>query len=338
MKKYILLLAINICFIQCSLNKERNNSIEFKTQKDIVFKEINYPDILGISMQLIKIDSLLLINDFHGDTLINIFNINKNIIEKKLIPKGDGPGELTSPLDIQVLENNLYVQCRPKFSLNHINISSILDTNSIIQNDAQLPQKSDRFLPLSDSLFVFSGLWNKRYSLFNLANKRIIEFGDYPNYWSDEKDIPTEAKAMFHQCRLAKHPKKSLFTSCSSHVLEVYSYDHNLSKLPTLIWKKQLGKYSYNFTSGNIITVNEKNGSDPQTLELACSEEYIYIVIQSKEAENKCNIMILDWNGKAVKLLKSDKRIVCLAIDENNKQGYCIIEDPEDKLVFFDLE
>lgn len=339
MKRYTVLFAICISCIQCTLNKESYNSLEFEIQKNVIFKEIAYPDILGISMQLIKIDSLLLINDFHGDTLVNVFNLNKNTVVKKLIIKGDGPGELISPLDVQVLEDKIYIQCRPKFSLNHIDLESILDTNCIIHNDAQLPQKSDRFLPLSDSLFVFSGLWNKRYALLNLASSdKIKEFGDYPNYWPEEEDVPTEAKAMFHQCRFAKHPKKPLFVSCSSYVLEVYDYASDGDKLPTPLWKKQLGKYSYDFTSGNIITANEKEGSDPKTLELTCSEEYIYVVIQSKEAENNCNIMILDWSGKPVKLLKSDKRITCLAIDDNKKQGYCIIEDPEDKLVFFELE
>ena len=47
--------------------------------------------------------------------------------------------------------------------------------------------------------------------------------------------------------------------------------------------------------------------------------------------------MILDWNGNPIKLLKSNKRIICFDIDENKGKGYAIINDPEDKLVMFNL-
>ena len=121
-------------------------------------------------------------------------------------------------------------------------------------------------------------------------------------------------------------------------MLEIYEYDSTGINLPQLVFKKQLGNYSYNYTAGNILTANVKDGSDPEAKELACSAKYIYVVIQSGEDRKKSNIMVLDWDGKPVKLLKSDKTITCLSIDENSNRGYCIIEDPEDKLVYFDLQ
>ena len=340
MKTLLLFLSICFLFIQCSSgNGDDGKPYVFDKQENIDFNSIDYPEILGISMQLVKIDSLLLINDFHGDTLINVFNLNSGKIVKRLIPKGSGPGELISPLDIQLCDRNLYVLCRPKFSLNHGSVDSVTAGSFVISNDGLLPQKSDRFIPLTENQFVFSGLWNKRYILYNPSKaSEIKEFGDYPNYWEGEKDFPENAKAMFHQSRFIKHPSKPYFASCSSFVLEIYEYDSTGINLPQLVFKKQLGNYSYNYTAGNILTANVKDGSDPEAKELTCSAKYIYVVIQSGEDRKKSNIMVLDWDGKPVKLFKSDKTITCLSIDENSNRGYCIIEDPEDKLVYFDLQ
>ena len=116
MKTLLLFLSICFLFIQCSSgNGDDGKPYVFDKQENIDFNSIDYPEILGISMQLVKIDSLLLINDFHGDTLINVFNLNSGKIVKRLIPKGSGPGELISPLDIHLCDSNLYVLCRPKF-------------------------------------------------------------------------------------------------------------------------------------------------------------------------------------------------------------------------------
>lgn len=202
-----------------------------------------------------------------------------------------------------------------------------------------MPSKGDRFLPLSDSLFLFSGLWNKRYAIINiLRDNEIKEFGDYPDYWSEETDIPNDAKAMFHQVSFFKHPTKNQFVSCSKYVLEIYSFDPAGKKLPVLLHKRQLGKYRYTYKSGNIVMAKEKEGSDPKVITIACSSKYIYLVIEAGADRDRCNIMVLDWDGKPVQVLKSSKRISCLTIDENNTRAYCSIETPEDKLVYFNIE
>ena len=63
----------------------------------------------------------------------------------------------------------------------------------------------------------------------------------------------------------------------------------------------------------------------------------MYVLIQDEENRKHRNIMVLDWEGNPVKLLKSGKRITCLAVDEKEGVGYCIIRDPEDTLVSFKL-
>lgn len=330
-------MLICLFFTHCSIDK-KDKQYEFNKQESILFRDIDYPEILGVTMQLVKMDSLLIINDFHGDSLINIFNLNTKKIERKLISKGEGPNELLSPLDIQKVDDNLYVLSRPIFSLNHISLKSILNKEDCnIYKDYQMPPRSDCFLPLTTSQFLFSGLWEKRYAHLNTTSNIIQEFGEYPDFWEDEKSISKEAKAMFHQCFFGRHPTQNLFVSCSGYVLEIYSYNDKGIELPTLLFKKQLGIYSYDYTLGNAISANLKKGSDPCVTELASSNNYIYLVVQAKENRKKRDIMVIDWEGNPIRLLKSDKRITCLTIAEDEKKGYCIIEDPEDKLACFDI-
>ncbi|RHR91209.1 BF3164 family lipoprotein [Parabacteroides sp. AF14-59] len=335
--KTIYLLFILAFIIQCSVPK-KEKPYEFTQTSTITFNDAHYPEMLEVTMQLIKKDSTILINDFYGDSLVKVFNLNTKMIEKKLISKGEGPNELLSPLDIQIADNNLYLLSRPLFMLNHIPLKAITsDDNIKLYKDYQMPPKSDCFIPLNKSQFVFSGLWDKRYALLNLEQDSIEIFGEYPNYWEGEKDIPTEAKAMFHQCMFTKNETKNLFASCSWFILEIYKYEPNKLKIPTLIFQKQLGKYSYDYTTTDHISTKMRKGSDPCVTEITSSSKYIYMIIQSKENKKNRDIMVIDWNGNPIKLLKSDKRITCLTVDEKSKKAYCIIEDPEDKLVYFDL-
>ncbi|MDH6534689.1 hypothetical protein D0T51_10225 [Parabacteroides sp. 52] len=337
MKKSIFILFVVFFMIECSTKKE--SPYEFSDVEVISFEEIDFPATLGVTLQLVKYDNHLLINDFHGDSLVSVFNLKKNEIDRKIISKGKGPNELISPLDIQVSGDNLYILSRPIFSLNHIDLDFIKKETAIpLQKDFQLPPKSDRFIALDNSLFIFSGLWEKRYVYLDLNKPdELREFGEYPDYWSEEKDVSNEVKAMFHQCQFIKHPTKNIFASCSGYVFEIYTYDSGKKTLPNLLFKKQLGSYSYSYTEDGILTANAHTDSDPMAIDLACSDTYIYIITQSADNRKKRDIMVLDWEGNPIKLLKSDKCIVCLTVDEESGKGYCVIEDPEDTLVSFAL-
>lgn len=336
--KTICFFILFVTFIQCS-SPEKGRPYQFNQISHITFQDMQYPEILGITMQLVQQDSLMLINDFHGDSLIKVFNLKTQTVEKSLIAKGEGPDELLSPLDIYIADSNLYVLSRPLFRLNHISLKEIVSSEKAIRicKDYQMPPKSDCFIPLNGSQFVFSGMWDKRYALLDIRQNQIKTFGEYPDYWEEEKEIPEEAKAMFHQSMFMKNEQSHLFASCSGYVLEIYQYDPETSHVPTLIFQKQLGKYSYDYRTGDMIVAKRRPDSDPCVTTVASSSKYIYLVTQSKENRKHRDILVIDWKGNPVKQYKSDKRISCLSVDETAQKAYCIIEDPEDKFVSFDL-
>lgn len=333
MRKFLLFLP----FVLMGCREQDTIGYSFNIVEHLNFKEIEYPEILGNTMQLNHKDSFLLLNDFYGDSLIHMYNLNTQKIEKKLFAKGDGPNDMIPPLEVQKYNNQLFFFSRPLHVLEYQNWSD-LNKQTTLKERRQIDGRADCFIPLSENKLVFSGFWDNRYALFDLNTSELKEFGAYPNYWEEESRIPALAKAMFHQCRFAVNEKRNKFASCSYFVLEIFEYTPTLSDIPKLCFRKQLDKYEYDYKTGDRISAKmRKETSGLASVDAVSGENYLYILIQDSNNKRNRNIMILDWNGNPIKLLKSNKRIICFDIDEINGKGYAIINDPEDKLVMFDL-
>jgi len=338
MKRIIIAIIFIVLMVTTSCSNRKFKPYKFDKQEQIVMHDIDYPGLLAVTMQLVKVDSLLLINEFHGDSLIIVYNLNTNQIDRHLISKGEGPNELIPPLDLCVTDNNLYILSRPIFSLNHIPLDALSKKGDTLCHDYRMPSLSDRFIPLTQTQFVFSGMWKKRYAFLNTqSSDSLQEFGNYPDYWDNEKDIPTEAKMMFHQSMFVKHPTENKFVSCSSFVLQIFSYNKKEAIIPRLLFQKQLGKYEYDFTTTGGFSATLRKGSDPEVIDLACSENYIYLIVQNKKNRKMRDIEVIDWQGNPVKYLNCNKKIICLTIDKKEKKGYCVIEDPEEHLAWFNI-
>lgn len=99
----IVLVLGMLSFAQCSNQKPGMELGEFNRVDSISIQDMNYPELLGIGLQVIKMDSLFIVNDFWGDSLLNIYNANTHKVEQKLISKGNGPDEMSSPLDVKII-------------------------------------------------------------------------------------------------------------------------------------------------------------------------------------------------------------------------------------------
>jgi hypothetical protein len=343
MKKIKFLFAIlaSMFFLFNCSDKKEKTQLSFDIKQDIECIEIPYPDLLGISMQILKNDSLLLINDFRGDSLIHVFDVKNQRLIRKLISVGNGPNEMISPLDIHIRDNNLFIFYRQAGSMHSLSTDSITNGNnrSIIKN-FQVSSDVNLLYPLTDSLFISSGLFKKRYALINHSGEKVQEFGEYPAYWYKEKDIPVRARAMFHQTFFEKHPKDSLFISYSPHILEIYDYSSNIYQ-PVLIKSILLGKYNYSYIDdGTTLSTNKGSDVERGIFSVACSSKYIYTVYNPNvdyDGNTGTQIRVIDWSGNPVKLLQSSKSISCLVIDEEEKKGYVIAQDPDDSLMYFDI-
>ncbi len=340
MKRIILALFVTVSFFLFFGCSKREKDLKFDLEKNINLVPIAYPDLLGTSMQLIKKDSLLMINDFVGDSLIHLFDLQKKILVKKLIPVGNGPGELISPLEIHLSGNRLWVFCRQSYTMYSIPGDSLVNGNKNMTNNFKLSSEVNHLYPLTDSIFISSGFFQKRYVLFNYLGEKINEFEEYPSYWDKEKSYSSQVRAMFHQTSFEKHPQKALFVACSSHTLEIYDYSERVEN-PKLLKQLLLGKYNYSFINdGTIFSVNGGDDVERGVVHVACSSKHIYMVydLNCKNNNNSgVQIQVIDWNGNPVKIINSEKNISCLTIDEKEQRGYVIYENPNDELAYFNL-
>jgi hypothetical protein len=336
--RHIILLIVLFFLFACS-DRKNNYKDVFEIKKNVELNLIEYPDILGLSMQLLKKDSLFLINDFRGDSLIHVFDMKNMQLIRKIISVGNGPNEFISPLEIHFTDNNLYIFYRQAFLLYSLPNSMILEEGENMKKLFQAPSKANHLYPLSDSVFISSGFYQKRYALIDQKGQVFKEFGEYPAYWGGEDDIPVEARAMFHQTNFLKHPNIPYLLTYSSHIIEIYDIVN--SNDPVLIKNILMGKYNYDYTVGNILTANKRADTERGIVYVAYSHKYIYVVYDPNKNMNEedkgSQICVYDWNGNPIELLQFDKNISCLVIDEDEKKGYVIAANPNDSLMYFDI-
>jgi hypothetical protein len=339
--KQITLFLITLFFLStCTDKKYKYYSDEFDVKHNVELKAIEYPDILGTSMQLLKKDSLILINDFSGDSLIHVFDKKNGQLIRKIVSVGNGPNELISPLEIQLTDSNLYIFYRQASFLYSIPCLMIPEGGKNMKNLFQVSTKANHLYPLSDSIFISSGFYQKRYVLIDKNGEIINEFGEYPAYWYGEENIPVEARAMFHQTCFLKHPKTERLLTYSSHIIEIYDDILNING-PVLVKSMLMEKYNYKYTTGEVLSANKGADIARGIVYVACSQEYIYVVYdpdKNGNATGNSQICVYDWSGNPVELLQFNKSISCLVIDEEDMKGYVIAQDPDDSLMYFDIK
>jgi hypothetical protein len=303
---------------------------------------MEYPDILGITMQILQRDSVLFINDYKGDTLIHVYNLKTGQIICKLIPQGQGPGELISPLYLSKSAENLLMYSMKTNCLYSLPFDSItLLKNKLLTKKFKTAFHTNRLYPLNDSVFVCSGfLDKKRYAMINCRGETVLEFGEYPEFCSSEKDFPDWARFMFHQSDFVRHPASDRFLSYSNHVLEIFDCDGNFNE-PLLKKRILFGKYNYTYYEQNGQYVLEGDDVERGITDVGCDSNYIYIVYsinKKSEPSTVSYIKILDWEGNPVKQLNCQKRITRIAVDEKAEKAYLIIQNPDDNLMYWDMK
>jgi hypothetical protein len=346
-KNFIFLAIIFIC--SCTTNKTKLLVFDEVKQVDIECIPIPYSDILGISLQLLKKDSLLFINDFHGDSLIHVLDVKNHIEHDKLVSKGVGPNEFMSPLAIYLTDSTFYIFERRTFRLFSFPIDRVLSIDKRMKfnftaNTPDIRSMINIVFPLSDSMFIFSKIDDspKRFAIHNKNGERMNEFGEYKAYWYRENDFSNRVREFYHNTFFEKHPSKKKFIAYSGHILGIYSYE-SIHQAPVLLKEFLFSQYRYTFSENDMYLSTERDdGVERGILNVFCSSNYIYIVYNpNKEGEDKSLahlIKIIDWNGNPIKILKPNKIISCLTIDETEKRGYIIAEDPDDTLMYFDLD
>jgi len=340
MKIYYYLFFFLLAFYSCTNKSELINFDKVENSEcKIICKNAEF----GLPLELRYNNDKIFINDFFGDHLIWIYDIRKSIIETKIASKGEGPDEFISPLEISVSDSLMYIYERSKFLMNKLNYSSNFKTIKVRKKN-RMSTEINNIAVINNNLFIASGFFKKnRFAVIDSTGRIVKYFGNFPDLWSEEKNIPNEAKAMFHQNRFIVNKTKKLFASISSNVIEIYNYS---TKNIDREYQALLSPYEYTYSTGNILSAKRKNNIARGVIDANCTESYIYVVYDPneeglKEGDSKKRlnneIWIFDWNGKPLKLIKPNMSIKNICIDTKDKKAFCIVESPDPLLAMIDL-
>lgn len=228
----------------------KNVSEDQKIEEHLLKFEIAKGDYeFGVPIGMSILNNNLLINDFYGDTLVHCVDMDTWTTTRKIVSKGMGPGEVLAPIELIVTDDSISVFSRPTMMMFK---SSGCDL-STLTNVAIMPSVVSRIFQMGDNEYIASIVTlgndpqygNARFILLNSAGEVQYSFGEYPRIWSDEKDMPTDVLANFHQIRGFCKLDSDSFAVVSSHVLSIYA--KNQEGQYSLVAEKMMMPYEYDY-------------------------------------------------------------------------------------------
>lgn len=332
-----LILALFIFCIGCKKN-ERDKVVlhenittfsEFPEEINISFEEI-YEYKSGTPKALKLVDSTLII--FNSTKKIESFfynyNLNDGYLSKGYLKKGRGPNEALGASCFGIMGNKFWVYdvtlkrlvLIDKTNATSANVSSV-ETYSIKEGLYQLA--------LIDSThFLVSGKIDSKYKFQkeNFSEEILHEFGEFGHI---PEDMPLDAlKDAYHSFFfLNPYSNKLAVSYLYTDVLEIYDLKNTSNNKavqgPSIIdIDFEIGRRQY-------YNYMEKNEEIRKTfLAGSVTENYIYLAysgISYAEKENidYCkSVFVYDWDGNPIKKINLDRRIMGLAISEDDKTMY----------------
>lgn len=302
--------------------------------EDIHFSQSEIPAFVGLPIQITTLDTILLINDFYGDSLIHCISLKDGKLITKLGVRGNGPNEVLPPLYIFGRGDSLCMFSRPLWSLYSINPEN--KEGNQAQKKFMVPSEVSLLFPLADDLYFCSGMFeDKRFWILNSSGTKISAFGDYPRLWSEENNIPLPARRMFHQVTGYGYSKNKGIAVTGSHVLSLYK---KTSPTKYVLDKEiLLADYEYDFTNNGISSQAKLKPSFMKgAKDLVATDEYIYILFDVNtgaggQLRNR-EIWKFNWAGDLLCKFRPDidislftmdshHNIIALTTEENPKMG-----------------
>ncbi|PIF02160.1 MAG: hypothetical protein CR996_00860 [Draconibacterium sp.] len=331
-------------FMACN-NKDKvilhDNILSFSTfpeETNITFNDlIEYKE--GIPRTLQLVDSTLIIFNFGKNVKSFLYNYNlkNNKFSTGYLNKGRGPGEAYGGACTGITNKKLWVY--------DVTLKKIfLIDKSIALND-KCEDKVFSSYPLNDHFYKIAltdsftfwgcGMFNTPYKIQkkDFSGKELDKFGEFKYI---PKEMPIDAlKDAYHSFFYIKPSGDKIALSyLYTDIVEIYDtkepYTNIAVQGPSLV--------DLNFNVARIESENynymEKNKDIRKTfLAGATTDEYIYLAYSGlsyaeRNDMNYCRfVFIYDWEGNPVKKLNLDRRIIGIAVSQDNKTIYSFDAD-----------
>lgn len=323
-----------LLFFLCSCSPQRSQ-FDFPNVEQGNVDKI-FETFVSIPLEMEKRGDMIFVSDFKGDSLLWCYNLNDSNNVKRLLPRGEGPDEFLSPVQFFLSDTTMFVYNRWHFWGKEYGFDSNKLSMKPLSTTVHYSTDIDMIYPLAENHWIASGRFEDcRFLIMDDKGNIVYRGGDYPDYNEGEEDIPNFPKFMFHQSMFGFNRLTSRLVSVTSHVFELWKYsDGKLS----LYKRELLSPYKYKYGAGEewASAVADEN-TETGVKRIYATQNNIYMLYDSNTPQMyrdkkdifNSEIWVFDWDGKPIRKIKTDSRLICFCIDEKGEYIYCMLNAPD---------
>lgn len=301
-------------------------------------------NIIGSAENIHIVDSFLVILDSKSDFIFHIINLN-NMEWKDFGIIGHGPNEFIHPFHFHYKgSNNLCIWDLMKCSLTELHLKEIYNNEDNKQIDlltSQTENSNISILPTIYNTYITLGIYKEgMFKLINREGELINSFFEYPYKDDEEKNIPTQNRALAYQGSIMTNPSltKFCFACMDAPIINFYSITNDSIKLINSI----IDGYA------NYKPINNSSAMMPDNkTAFACiyaTENYVYALYSGRTRSEYKNtafesqeIRVYDWSGKQVKKFLTDIPLSLICVTHDDKYIYAIADNPNPEILKFNI-
>lgn len=328
----IILLSIVCC--QKSENKlDHGLNDYFEVQFQIVGQEI-VNDIVQTNFykDILRFDDQLILTS----TTEPFVTVLRSDTVKQFIQAGSGPNELPNQFlrltrDFSTGAINVFHKSTGKHYLMNLVNGNLKFIGTFSVNYINLDYVHEETME-----YIGIGYFKNRYAISDTSGDVVEELFPYPlsdNLFSTS----VNAISMAYQGEFKKHPTRKLFYSATllAPIFEIVKYKEN--QFTTVrSWAKGYPKIR-DQSNGNTITLEYEVDCEISFVNSSCTEKYIYLLYSGKEHGGRKQrsidpylsnqVLVYDWKGNPICILRLDREVKAISVDENDEVLYCIYRE-----------
>ena len=312
------------------LNKNTTFFSKFPTEISVTFNDLfEYKNGNPHTLQLI--DSTLVIFNFTKtiESFFYNYNLKSNKLSKGYLKKGRGPNEAIGAACTGIIDNNLWtydVTLKKIFMIDKTIASNNDDTK--LFHSYPIEDNYYQITLIDSSRFLASGKADSKYKIqeIDFSGKLLNEFGEFQHI---PKDIPIDAlKDAYHSFFYLKPlGDKIAISYLYTDILEIYNIKEPSNNIA--IQGPLKIEMDFKVDKRGSYNIMKKNNKIRKTfLAGTATDKYIYLAYSGlsyaeRKDMNYCkSIYVYDWDGNPVKKLNLDRRILGLAVSNDNSTIY----------------
>lgn len=348
MKTRFIIILFPILFLCISCNPDRNNPARTdfanlfpeKTESKCHILHVDF--FLGKPYQIDILNNQLIIIDIVDKKLMTLYNIDtkKNI---QLFQNGNGPTDLVPPLYISRVtkEGIIGIFQRPTQTYSEYKLSNLLQGNIEPIKAITFKENVDQLVPINDNYYIGCGvLENGSACMFDKTGKSVKTYTNtYPDFINNIKN-PSDRYINGQQLISFNNKANTLlFASIFNGYINIFNLEKNnlnnsFEYAPTIspLEKNILNNKEYKPSGEDIIYFDN----------IYSTQNNFYLLYNGNALNNQSttesNIFQFNSEGKPIRSINLDKKILDFCVDEKNQKIYGISLSDELDYVIIEIK